>query len=151
MSAISTTHGLPLVVFQSGLCSQRSRSWLAGTPPCSCGGQTAYRTSWWTSVGGWVWLDALAGAIELCSSVILLLCTIEERSVSFQTYYFAPLAIMAVSTTSHCTTCTSKLKELQRSKSRCKQLLLASTTTPNFVVFRSMVPKKRHEIFHRWP
>ena len=30
---------------------------------------------------------------------------------------------------------TPKLKELQRFKSRCKQLLLAATTTPNFVVF----------------
>ena len=40
---------------------------------------------------------------------------------------------------------TPKLKELQRSKSRCKQLPLAATTIPNFVVFCCMVPKKRHE------
>ena len=40
---------------------------------------------------------------------------------------------------------TSKLTELQRSKSRCKQLLLAAITTPNFIVFCCMVPKKWHE------
>ena len=40
---------------------------------------------------------------------------------------------------------TPKLKELQRSKSRCKQLLLAATTTPNFIVFSCMVPKKWHQ------
>ena len=40
---------------------------------------------------------------------------------------------------------TPKLKELLRSKSRCKQLLLAAITT-NFVVFRCMVPKKWHKI-----
>ena len=40
---------------------------------------------------------------------------------------------------------TPKLKELQRSKSRCKQLLLAATTTPEFVVFRCMVPEKWHQ------
>ena len=45
----------------------------------------------------------------------------------------------------HETLTTSKLKELQRSKSRCKQLLLTTTTTPNFNVFRCMVPKKWHE------
>ena len=40
---------------------------------------------------------------------------------------------------------TPKLKELLISKSRCKQLLLAATTTPNFVVFRCIVPKIWHE------
>ena len=40
---------------------------------------------------------------------------------------------------------TPKLKELQMSKSRCKQLLLAATTTPNFDVFCCMVPKKWHQ------
>ena len=42
---------------------------------------------------------------------------------------------------------TPKLKELQRSKSRCKQLLLAATTTPNFVLFCSMVPMKWQKTF----
>ena len=36
-------------------------------------------------------------------------------------------------------------KELQSSKSRCKQLLLAATITPNFVVLCCMVPKKWHQ------
>ena len=40
---------------------------------------------------------------------------------------------------------TPNLKELQSSKSRCKQLLLAATTTPNFVVLCCMVPKKWHQ------
>ena len=43
---------------------------------------------------------------------------------------------------------TPNLKELQSSKSRCKQLLLAATTTPNFVVFRCMVPKNGIKHFH---
>ena len=51
----------------------------------------------------------------------------------------------SLSTCKYKTLTTPKLKELQRSKSRCKQLLLATTTTPNFVVFRCMVPKKWHE------
>ena len=38
-----------------------------------------------------------------------------------------------------------KLKELQRYKSRSMELLLATTTTPNLVAFRCMVPKKYHE------
>ena len=42
---------------------------------------------------------------------------------------------------------TPNLKELQRSKSRCKQLLLAATSTPNFVVLCCMVPKKWHQTF----
>ena len=51
---------------------------------------------------------------------------------------------------------TSKLKELQRSKSRCKQLLLATTNTPNFVVFRCVVPKHEnvphiYKCMGRWP
>ena len=40
---------------------------------------------------------------------------------------------------------TPNQKELQSSKSRCKQLLLAATTTPNFVVLCCMVPKKWHQ------
>ena len=49
---------------------------------------------------------------------------------------------------------TPNLKELQRSKSRCKQLLLAATTTPNFVELCCMVPKKWHQTLPhtgRWP
>ena len=42
---------------------------------------------------------------------------------------------------------TPNQKELQSSKSRCMQLLLAATTTPNSVVFCCMVPKKWHQTF----